>query len=364
VVEEDGKMFGIPDKEDPDPYGVLALEKEGLSLKEAGTNKRASWQEFNFNPSPTSPVHAVYQRNSQEKDRRGSSSATQRSSWRASAFSNTEPRTPKTPSSLRNSMDQFPGSRPRSTMVDTATQTDLPDAPPSPGRWSAQSGRSRTSSRGSNFHLPNGHHMERVPENQPLDTSPDRKEPESASNVNGYSTPPRTPPTDEGAAEDEQGEDAQIEEPVVHEIQSVQAMQPTSPQMISKARIVNVPKRVPPKLPPRNPNRNGPLVIDSSPKLADEEVGTTPVESKEEEEKPALSTRTSLEEKQEKPVQPLLEEADGLEKKMDEVKLDDEEEEEEEGEVPMSNPWAKAEEARNKTTRESLDSSKMPGGFE
>ncbi|KAH7230368.1 hypothetical protein B0J15DRAFT_473007 [Fusarium solani] len=53
----DGKMFGIPDPEDPDPYGVLALEKEGIEVHDAATRSRPSSQQFEYNPSPSSPIY-------------------------------------------------------------------------------------------------------------------------------------------------------------------------------------------------------------------------------------------------------------------------------------------------------------------
>lgn len=270
---DDGHLFSVPDKGDPDPYGVLALEREGMSIKEAGTHKRASWKDFSYDPAPTSPVHN-YTWSSTERPR----SLTTRNSWRASAFG----ADPKTPSSLRNSIDS---PRPMSTMTDSATQTDDLPEPPVSGRHSRSASRTSVTSTSHRAHMPH------VPENDVLDTSPDRKEPETpvpassspdhkepenVSKVNGYSTPPRTPPItlklDDHDNDADHDEDVQIVEPIV---QSVQTIQPASPQVISKARLVNVPKRVPPKLPPRNPNRSGPLVIDASPKdsrPADEEL--------------------------------------------------------------------------------------------
>ena len=53
-------LFGVPDPEDPDPYGVLALEKEGLEIREAATQSRPPSQQFAFNPSPKSPVYNVF----------------------------------------------------------------------------------------------------------------------------------------------------------------------------------------------------------------------------------------------------------------------------------------------------------------
>lgn len=282
-VVDDGHMFGVPDKEDPDPYGVLALEKEGLSLKEAGTHKRASWETFSFNPSPNSPIHQIYARNSQDR----ASSVSMRNSWRASAFANE----PKTPSSLRASSDT-----PRAPMSDMSTQTDsLP--PPSPGIESVRSGPSRRSSKGSVV-IRSQSPMPDVPENGVLSTPPVLMDSAMPKSINGYSTPPVTPPLEreekrasqkineaiptekdigtstipqpdekhisdddeEDEDEDDDDDDYEVEEaeiieqPVVH---SVRTIQPTSPLNMPQARVVTVAKRVAPQLPPRNPNRGG-----------------------------------------------------------------------------------------------------------
>ncbi|KAI7368419.1 DUF500-domain-containing protein [Hortaea werneckii] len=356
---DDGHMFGVPEKDDPDPYGVLALEKEGLSLKEAGTHKRASWQEFSFNPAPNSPVHAAY-RQSQSRE------MSRRSSWRTSALSTAEA---KTTSSLRTSLDQ--PSKPTIRMSDMSTQTDFND-PPSPSRWSMRSSGSKAGSRRSSDQDRHSK-MPELPEGKVLETSPDRNEQQTAPAVNGYSTPPHTPPpADRQKAEpsrpdeEQEDDDAHIEEPVVHSIQHVQ---PASPKMISKARIVNVPKRLPPKLPPRNPNRgSGPLVIDASPKTS----------SPEEDEEEASSVKSGRESNLASP--PAHEETsatrhssdkvDGVREvdeqkdlnrsrsespsKMDDVRLDGDDDDDE---PEMSNPLAKAQEARK---RESMPSGNEP----
>lgn len=61
---EDGKTFGIPEPDDPDPYGVHSLEKEGLEIREAGTRSRPSSQQFEYHPSPSSPVYNRFNRKS------------------------------------------------------------------------------------------------------------------------------------------------------------------------------------------------------------------------------------------------------------------------------------------------------------
>ncbi|KAI7284954.1 DUF500-domain-containing protein [Hortaea werneckii] len=357
---DDGHMFGVPEKDDPDPYGVLALEKEGLSLKEAGTHKRASWQEFSFNPAPNSPVHAAY-RQSQSRE------MSRRSSWRTSALSTAEA---KTPSSLRTSLDQ--SSKPTIRMSDMSTQTDFND-PPSPSRWSMRSGGSKAGSRRSSDQDRHSK-MPEVPEGKVLETHPERNEQQTAPAVNGYSTPPHTPPPadsqkgEPSRPDDEQDDDdAHIEEPVVHSIQHVQ---PASPKMISKARIVNVPKRLPPKLPPRNPNRgSGPLVIDASPKTSspeddDEESSVESGRESNPASPPAHEEASAARHSSEK--LDGAKQIDGQDdakrsgsespSKMDDVRLDDDDEDEDE-EPEMSNPLAKAQEARK---RESMPSGNEP----
>lgn len=42
--------FGFPQEDDPDPYGVAALEKEGLNIVDANTHKRVSSEQFEFRP--------------------------------------------------------------------------------------------------------------------------------------------------------------------------------------------------------------------------------------------------------------------------------------------------------------------------
>lgn len=59
-----GPMFGIPAEEDDDPYGVKALEAEGLVIREAGTHQRPSAEVFEFKPAPSSPIYGHFSRRS------------------------------------------------------------------------------------------------------------------------------------------------------------------------------------------------------------------------------------------------------------------------------------------------------------
>lgn len=56
--------FGIPEPEDPDPFGVLALEEAGLEIREAGTKIRPPSSQFEYNPAPSSPIYTRFNRRS------------------------------------------------------------------------------------------------------------------------------------------------------------------------------------------------------------------------------------------------------------------------------------------------------------
>lgn len=60
------RPFGIPDADDPDPFGVHALELAGLEIREAGTRMRPASTQFEFHPSPTSPLYQRFNRQSVE----------------------------------------------------------------------------------------------------------------------------------------------------------------------------------------------------------------------------------------------------------------------------------------------------------
>ncbi|KIW89694.1 uncharacterized protein Z519_09850 [Cladophialophora bantiana CBS 173.52] len=64
IIPPGGAIFGIPAEDDPDPYGVKALEAEGLNIREAGTHQRPSADAFEFKPSPTSPIYSHFSRRS------------------------------------------------------------------------------------------------------------------------------------------------------------------------------------------------------------------------------------------------------------------------------------------------------------
>ncbi|KAG8425363.1 hypothetical protein J3458_002071 [Metarhizium acridum] len=56
--------FGRPKPDDPDPFGVLALEMAGLEIREAGTRLRPASNQFEINSNPRSPTLSKFGRQS------------------------------------------------------------------------------------------------------------------------------------------------------------------------------------------------------------------------------------------------------------------------------------------------------------
>ena len=207
---EEGKVFGIPAKEDPDPFGVLALEREGLEIREAGTKLRASSEQFDFKPVVTSPIYETF--------RRSLDSSTKRSSWRSSTFSNSATRPERhyvtSDVSTQTGLDPSVPMSPRSIQLEDHERSSIQFA------GSARSVRSSVRS---------------------IDSSPKKLD---HVHEDEEPSPPSSPQqTAPGRDSDDVEDDV-----IVHEVRQ-------APQVITKARMVTVPKRVPPKLPPRNPIR-------------------------------------------------------------------------------------------------------------
>lgn len=66
VADDPGTGFGLPPSEDdPDPFGVHALEEQGMEIKEiteTGTKSRPSSDAFEYKPSPHSPIFSNFNR--------------------------------------------------------------------------------------------------------------------------------------------------------------------------------------------------------------------------------------------------------------------------------------------------------------
>ncbi|KAH7086323.1 hypothetical protein FB567DRAFT_67944 [Paraphoma chrysanthemicola] len=229
VTAPEEKSFGIPEETDPDPYGVLALQEAGFEIKEAGTHKRPTSEQFEFKPSPTSPIFTTFRRSMD----RSSVAASRRSSWRTSTMSSVlEPRAP-------------------SMLIDSGTQTqdDLPPPPvkkpppPLPPRQNV----ARVSTPP----------LTDVPEIQVRDTLPEAEKSqehiikEVEDKITEGANITKLPEVSKESEEVELDDEDLEEEPVIHEVH-----QAAAPQVITRARVVQVAKPIPPTLPVRNPFRN------------------------------------------------------------------------------------------------------------
>ena len=221
--------FGVPDFYDPDPFGVKALEREGLFIREAGTKTLPSQETFEFRPSPTSPVFSTFTRDSLESLR-------PRDGWRYSV----------------QSTKSF------YSTVTRATQTD--DDGPTP----SQSAGSRASSRsmrkdpipgdGDHDHHDHGEDQSDPGENVEEDDHAEF-EIHEASNTTIMKAERA-----EGRARVRNG---------------IQA--PPGSSAVTRPRLVTIPKRIPPPLPPRHPNRLHDSVSSQSSMLAPSPSPTTSV---------------------------------------------------------------------------------------
>ncbi|KAK2742343.1 hypothetical protein FQN57_005431 [Myotisia sp. PD_48] len=186
--------FGVPDEDDPDPYGVRALEREGVMIREAATKRTPPHQAFEFRPSATSPI-----------SQRWSADGSRRSSWRNSGQS--------------------------AVSTDRGTQTD--DLFFERGR--SGSSMSRGSSR-STKDMSSSHHAPSIDSDTEHSSCRDSDTMSQTQNENGVTTP-----------------DTQMAIPVKdHSV--AHAVAPVSPTF-SRAKLVTIPKRTPPMLPGRNPER-------------------------------------------------------------------------------------------------------------
>ncbi|KAL9112832.1 MAG: hypothetical protein Q9227_002909 [Pyrenula ochraceoflavens] len=216
-IEQEGSSFGIPSVEDPDPYGVKALSDQGIEIHEAGKHPstRPSQEAFEFKPATTSPIYATFKRQSLDSPTNHNGAR----SWRGSMQSVV------------------------SVSKDMGTQTDEESSPERKDtRNSLEShGRAGTLEKITQ-------HVESSDEADADDNSP--KELQIASPIqmrenddnqnNGELTSPEPEPEPEPA-------------------------KPQEAAVISKARIVTIPKRVPPSLPPRNPGRlSSPLAEETN----------------------------------------------------------------------------------------------------
>ncbi|KAJ5851649.1 uncharacterized protein N7529_011034 [Penicillium soppii] len=238
LTAEDYHTFGVPAPDDPDPYGVKALEAEGLFIREAGTKARPNRETFEFRPNLDSPIYSTFSRRSAD--------SSPRNSWRASVQSS-------------KSFKSY-------ASVDRGTQTD--DSP-----LTAPTSVSRTSSRSAK-ESPSMSPWGEIGDSSHWDTVAihgGEEEEVKVRQLEGDQAEIRRESA--LACEDKQEDDDDEDEYEVHEVsnamitprESVPAS-PTKPEdqttdsdakrlspSFIRARLVTIPARPPPALPPRHP---------------------------------------------------------------------------------------------------------------
>ncbi|KAG5954030.1 hypothetical protein E4U57_004919 [Claviceps arundinis] len=254
--------FGIVKADDPDPFGILALEMAGLEIREAGSRLRPSSSQFDIISNPRSPSFSRFDRQSMDTSMSKSNRASVRS---------------------LNTI--------RSQMTDAGTQTDVgkaDTAETTPSIGQSEDGCERVSvdhisklngivadgdhDTGDLAPLENSSrarhsiaslHLERPaipPRNRPTSSA-------SAIQVDKADSPVETPSTEEedeldtdtNDADDEDDLDISDEEPVIIEavqVQSTRTRAVASRMIHAKGSVVTIAKRVPPPLPTRSPARN------------------------------------------------------------------------------------------------------------
>ncbi|KAL5608228.1 hypothetical protein FOBRF1_008725 [Fusarium oxysporum] len=249
--------FGIPNVDDPDPFGVLALEMAGLEIREAGSRLRPTSSQFDFNPAPTSPAFSKFNRQSIDtfvsRSNRNSymSSRTVKSQMTDAGTQTDVGTTPETTPSPGQSEDGF----------DRSTRTQIPEVTEEEEEVDYTKVDLTPIRHLSGAHTPlsaTSHGSTAAVEQDTLKVEPRDDTDKASSNYDSDKDDKSSRKTDnEGDSESEVEEDEE-EEPVVFEVAAVQPArtQAVASRMIhAKGNMVTIGKRIPPPLPMRSPAR-------------------------------------------------------------------------------------------------------------
>ncbi|KAF5627331.1 YSC84-like protein [Fusarium tjaetaba] len=249
--------FGIPNVDDPDPFGVLALEMAGLEIREAGSRLRPTSSQFDFNPAPTSPAFSKFNRQSIDtfvtRSNRNSymSSRTVKSQMTDAGTQTDVGTTPETTPSPGQSEDGF----------DRSTRTQIPEVTEEEEEVDYTKVDLTPIRHLSGAHTPlsaTSHSSTTAVEQDTLKVEPRDDTDKASSNYDSDRDDKSSRKTDnEGDSESEAEEDEE-EEPVVFEVAAVQPArtQAVASRMIhAKGNMVTIGKRIPPPLPMRSPAR-------------------------------------------------------------------------------------------------------------
>lgn len=272
--------FGVPDFEDPDPFGVKALEMAGLEIREAGTKQRPPSSQFEYNPSPLSPLFGQFNHRQSSDTYVTLSNRASGMSYRTTfsrmtdAFTQTTTETRgTTPTSDDGrecaSIDRLP-------VVVEPEEIDYTKVDDSAiRRWSQNEHLTYESKSVGNAievikeEAPDQHiaavkdAVDDSAGNESITHTVDERD-EDADDEDDDSDEEvgaNTLDDDDSVAEDDEDE----EEPVVFEVYEAKAIQPARTAIMAtqvtqitqaKGAIVNIPKRVAPPVPPRSPARS------------------------------------------------------------------------------------------------------------
>ncbi|KAJ3473719.1 hypothetical protein NLG97_g10167 [Lecanicillium saksenae] len=224
--------FGVPKADDPDPFGILALEMAGLEIREAGSRLRPTSSQVDFGNRPMSPALSKFSRQSIE-------------------------------SMARSNRGSYMSTRTvKSQVTDVATQTNTRSSSPSPRESSERSERPSLEKDDVDYtavdmsslrHISQEYAKTPVIAEEPEETEPTEEDAKSAKSTKSRASSP-----DEEQDEFDDDNDDDDEEPVVFEVAAVQPArtQAVASRMIqARGNVVTIAKRVPPPLPRRSPAR-------------------------------------------------------------------------------------------------------------
>ncbi|QLI63837.1 SH3 domain-containing YSC84-like protein 1 [Metarhizium brunneum] len=259
-------VFGRPKPDDPDPFGVLALEMAGLEIREAGTRLRPASNQFEINSNTRSPTLSKFGRQSIDtfvsKSNRASvlSSRTVKSQM-TDAGTQTGGATAETTPSPGQSEDGHEGvSIDRIPEVKEDDEVDYTAVDFTPLRHISQEHSIDLSLPAEEPAIPPRNRLRAsVPSSR---SSRDTEQPTGASikeETHQMQDDEDELEYDTNDADDEDDLDDSDEEPVVFEVAQVQPTRTravASRMIQAKGSVVTIPKRVPPPLPTRSPARN------------------------------------------------------------------------------------------------------------
>ncbi|KAF4126765.1 protein of unknown function DUF500 [Geosmithia morbida] len=270
--------FGYPQVDDPDPFGILALEMAGMEIREAGTTYRPVSSQLDFQPAngnrPLSSTTALSRRHYSANRQSGDTflSRSNRESYM----------------STRTVKSQMTDAH---TQTDTGASTDTPGTSPGPGESEDGHAFQVTSpglvadikERDEDDDVSSADEVDYTTvdttpikhlSQPPRDSSAENLASRAAAVEGGKDDDSKLPlPTDadqiskassnyDGDGSDgsgnEEEEEEEEEEPVVFEVAEVQPArtQAVASRMIqARGNVVTIPKRIPPPLPTRNPAR-------------------------------------------------------------------------------------------------------------